>query len=66
MFTRRATPPRRATYFCCATLSNSSEEGESETGLALSRPIAEGHGGMLTLENRAAGKGREARMNLPL
>jgi hypothetical protein len=35
-------------------------------GLAFSRQIAEGHGGMLTLENRASGRGCEARLRLPL
>ena len=38
----------------------------SGIGLALSRQIAEAHGGMLTLENRATEQGCEARLRLPL
>ncbi|HEV7377156.1 MAG TPA: ATP-binding protein [Pyrinomonadaceae bacterium] len=38
----------------------------SGIGLALSRQIAEAHGGTLTLENRATGQGCEARLRLPL
>ncbi|MGH7537314.1 MAG: sensor histidine kinase, partial [Gemmatimonadales bacterium] len=38
----------------------------SGIGLALSRQIAEAHGGALTLGNRATGKGCEARLSLPL
>ncbi len=37
----------------------------SGIGLALSRQIAENHGGTLTLENRAKGPGCEARLRLP-
>lgn len=40
--------------------------GGSGIGLALSRQIAEGHHGTLTLENRAGGKGCEAKLRLPL
>jgi signal transduction histidine kinase len=35
-------------------------------GLALSRQIAEAHGGVLTLENREDGRGARARLRLPL
>ncbi len=38
----------------------------SGIGLALSRQIAENHGGTLTLENRAKGPGCEAKLRLPL
>ncbi|MBI1722280.1 MAG: PAS domain-containing sensor histidine kinase [Gemmatimonadetes bacterium] len=38
----------------------------SGIGLALSRQIAEGHGGTLALSNRREGKGCEARVRLPL
>jgi two-component system, NtrC family, nitrogen regulation sensor histidine kinase NtrY len=38
----------------------------SGIGLALSRQIAEAHGGILTLENRKHGHGCEARLRLPL
>ena len=38
----------------------------SGIGLAISRQIAEGHGGTLTLANRRDGKGCEARVRLPL
>jgi signal transduction histidine kinase len=37
----------------------------SGIGLALSRQIAEAHGGALTLANRATGRGCEARLSLP-
>ena len=39
--------------------------GGSGIGLMLSRQIAEGHGGALTLENRADGQGCIARLRLP-
>ncbi|MBD0372606.1 MAG: PAS domain-containing sensor histidine kinase, partial [Pyrinomonadaceae bacterium] len=38
----------------------------SGIGLALSRQIAEAHGGSLTLENRADGPGCQAHLRLPL
>jgi PAS domain S-box-containing protein len=40
--------------------------GGSGIGLVLSRQIAEGHGGGLTLENRQSGGGCSARLRLPL
>ena len=40
--------------------------GGSGIGLALSRQIAEGHQGTLTLENRPSGRGCEARLRLPI
>jgi len=39
--------------------------GGSEIGLVLSRQIAEAHGGSLALQNRASGRGCEARLRLP-
>jgi signal transduction histidine kinase len=38
----------------------------SGIGLALSRQIAEAHGGTLTLSNQVAGLGCEARLTLPV
>ena len=42
------------------------KQGGSGVGLALSRMIAEAHGGTLTLENRSDAKGAIARLRLPL
>ncbi len=44
--------------------SRSRETGGTGLGLAIARSIAQGHGGRLTLENRAEG-GLEARLTLP-
>ncbi|HVM42015.1 MAG TPA: ATP-binding protein, partial [Gemmatimonadales bacterium] len=38
----------------------------SGIGLALSRQIAEAHGGTLSLRNRGEGMGAEARLRLPI
>jgi signal transduction histidine kinase len=40
--------------------------GGSGIGLALSRQIAEAHGGELTVSNRTGARGVEARLRLPL
>ncbi|MGH9349113.1 MAG: sensor histidine kinase [Vicinamibacterales bacterium] len=40
--------------------------GGSGIGLVLSRQIAEGHGGILTLENRANGRGCRATLRIPI
>src|SRR5579862_5132876 len=40
--------------------------GGSGIGLVLCRQIAEGHGGVLTLENRRNGSGCEAKLRLPI
>ena len=40
--------------------------GGSGIGLVLSRQIAEGHGGSLTLENRADERGVRATLRIPL
>jgi signal transduction histidine kinase len=40
--------------------------GGSGIGLVLSRQIAEGHGGSLSLENRTDSRGCRARLRLPI
>lgn len=40
--------------------------GGTGIGLVLSRQIAEGHGGSLTLASRSSGRGAEARLTLPI
>jgi signal transduction histidine kinase len=40
--------------------------GGSGIGLVLSRQIAEGHGGTLTLENHATGRGCRATLRIPI
>jgi signal transduction histidine kinase len=44
----------------------STKPGGSGIGLVLTRQIAEGHGGSLTLENRSDRTGVSARLRLPL
>ena len=50
----------------CSFRSSRPKPGGSGIGLVLSRQIAEGHGGALTLENRADGPGCVARLRLPV